>query len=54
MLTEALNNLMVLGADVQNAFLTAPNKEKVWLHAGLEFGLDKGKVYIVVHALYGL
>eukprot|EP00978_Attheya_sp_CCMP212_P004834 scaffold10631_cov58-Attheya_sp.AAC.2 len=27
----ALNDLKILGADVQNAFLTAPNKEKVWI-----------------------
>eukprot|EP00978_Attheya_sp_CCMP212_P034040 scaffold140628_cov38-Attheya_sp.AAC.1 len=30
----ALNDLKILGADVQNAFLTAPNKEKVWIRAG--------------------
>eukprot|EP00978_Attheya_sp_CCMP212_P017505 scaffold46664_cov63-Attheya_sp.AAC.6 len=27
----ALNDLKILGADVQNTFLTAPNKEKVWI-----------------------
>jgi hypothetical protein len=50
----ALNELDVLGADVQNAFLTAPNKEKVWMIAGPEFGADEGKTFIVVRALYGL
>eukprot|EP00978_Attheya_sp_CCMP212_P020814 scaffold60119_cov30-Attheya_sp.AAC.2 len=30
----ALNDLKILGADVQNAFLTAPNKEKLWIRAG--------------------
>ena len=34
----ALNEVDVLGADVQNAFLTAPNKEKCWIVAGPEFG----------------
>jgi hypothetical protein len=29
----ALNDLDILGADVQNAFLTAPNKEKCWMVA---------------------
>ena len=37
-----LNDLDVLGADVQNAFLTAPNKEKCWMVAGPEFGPRKG------------
>ena len=50
----ALNGLKVLGADVQNAFLTAPNKEKCWLMAGPEFGPDEGKTFLVVKALYGL
>ena len=50
----ALNDLNVLGADVQNAFLTAPNKEKVWMIAGPEFGVDEGKTFLVVKALYGL
>ncbi len=39
----ALNELDVLGADVQNAFLTAPNKEKCWMVAGPEFGPEEGK-----------
>ena len=50
----ALNGLKVLGADVQNAFLTAPNKEKCWMIAGPEFGPDEGKTLLVVKALYGL
>ena len=50
----ALNDLKVLGADVQNAFLTAPNKEKVWMIAGPEFGADEGKTFLVTRALYGL
>ena len=50
----ALNDLEILGADVQNAFITAPNKEKCWMRAGPEFGPDEGKVFIVTRALYGL
>jgi hypothetical protein len=49
-----LNGLEVLGADIQNAFLTAPCKEKVWLQAGTEFGAEQGKNLLVVRALYGL
>jgi hypothetical protein len=50
----ALNDLEVLGADVQNVFLTAPCKEKVWRTAGIEFGAEQGKNLFVVRALYGL
>eukprot|EP00978_Attheya_sp_CCMP212_P000550 scaffold1076_cov32-Attheya_sp.AAC.2 len=50
----ALNNLKILGADVQNAFLTAPNKEKVWIRAGQEFGPEEGTIFLVTWALYGL
>ena len=50
----ALNGLDVMGADVQNAFLTAPNKEKCWIVAGPEFGSEEGKTFLVVKALYGL
>ena len=50
----ALNELDILGADVQNAFLTAPNKEKCWMIAGPEFGAEEGKTFLVVKALYGL
>jgi Reverse transcriptase (RNA-dependent DNA polymerase) len=50
----ALNDLDILVADVQNAFLTAPNKEKCWMIAGSEFGPEEGKTFLVVKALYGL
>jgi hypothetical protein len=50
----ALNDLDVLGADVQNAFSTATNKEKCWIIAGPEFGTDEGKHFLDVKALYGL
>ena len=50
----ALNDLELLSADVQNAFLTAPNKEKCWMRAGPEFGPEQGTVMIVTRALYGL
>ena len=34
----ALNDLEIFGADVQNAFLSAPNLEKVWNHANGALG----------------
>ena len=51
----ALNGLDILAADVQNAYLNAPTKEKCWFKAGLEFGPDRvGQPVIIVRALYGL
>ena len=50
----ALNDLEVLAADVENAYLTAPCKEKVWLRGGPEFGHRQGKILVVKKALYGL
>ena len=53
-LIAGLNDLDVQGADIQNAYLIAPNKEKLWIKAGSEFGDNKGKYYVVSRALYGL
>ena len=53
-LMAALNNLGILAGDIQNAFLETPTKEKIFFYAGEEWKSDKGKVVIVVRALYGL
>jgi hypothetical protein len=54
-LLAALNDLNVLAADVQNAYLNAPTTEKVYTTTGEEFGADrKGRPVIIVRALYGL
>ena len=52
--TVDMNGLEVMGADVQNAFLTALYKEKIWLIAGLEFRNEQGKQFLVFRALYGM
>ena len=54
LLTAALNDVQVMAADVNNAFLTASNKEKIWIRAGPEFVSLEGKPFIVRAALYGL
>ena len=54
LLIAALNDLDVQGADIQNAYLIAPNKEKLWMKAGPDFGDNQGKYYVVSRALYGL
>jgi hypothetical protein len=52
-LTAALNDLEILLADVQNAYLNAPTKEKTYTIAGLEFGQGKeGRPVMIVRALY--
>ncbi len=50
----ALNELEVMAGDIQNAYLTAPCKEKITITRGPEFGEDKGKTAEIVRALYGL
>ena len=50
----ALNGLNVRACDIQNAYLTAPCREKIWTVAGPEFGSEAGKNMLVVRALYGL
>ena len=53
-LVATLNDLDVMSADIGNAYLNAPNKEKIWTVAGHEFGTDKGAMFIISQALYGL
>ena len=50
----ALNKLDVLACDIQNAYLTAQCREKIWTHTGPEFGSESGCIIIVVRALYDL
>jgi hypothetical protein len=53
-LIAALNELDILACDIQNAYLTAPCREKYYVIAGPEFGPDQGKKMLVKRALYGL
>ena len=50
----ALNDLSVMVCDIQNAYLTAECREKIWTRAGPEFGSENGSIMIVRKALYGL
>ena len=54
LLLAALNGLNILSGDIENAYLTAPCREKCWTMAGKEFGSDQGKPMIILKALYGL
>jgi hypothetical protein len=54
-LYAALNDLDILSTDVQNAYLNAPMKEKLYTMAGLEFGLNNvNHPVLIIRALYGL
>ena len=53
-LAAALNDLDILSADIQNAYLEAQTCEKLWVWAGKEFGSNKGISMKIVRALYGL
>ena len=50
----ALNRLEVMASDIQNAYLTADCREKIWTRAVPEFGLDSGTIMLIHKALYGL
>ena len=52
----ALNGLKVLAADIGNAYLNAPNRERVHVTCGPElFGPEaEGRTAVIVRALYGL
>ena len=54
LLLAALNDLDVLSGDIENAYLTAPCREKCWTIGGKEFGSDMNKIFIIKQALYGL
>ena len=49
-----LNGVEIRAADISNAHLNAKCREKIWKIAGTEFGSKKGKVMLLVCALYGL
>jgi hypothetical protein len=53
-LIAVLNDLDILmSCDLENAYLNAPCREKIWFEGGIECGEDYGKVCIVVRSLYG-
>ncbi|KAL7474299.1 hypothetical protein ACHAW6_000277 [Cyclotella cf. meneghiniana] len=54
LLTAVLNNIDIWAADVLNAYITAPCREKIWTTPGREFGDDCGRKAVIVQALYGL
>ncbi len=54
-LVAAINGLEILSADIGNAYLQAPAREKVHTTAGPEFGPTReGQTVLIVRAMYGL
>ena len=50
----ALKDLQVMSCDIQNVYLKADYREKIWTYAGPEFGSEQGSIMFVRKALYGL
>jgi hypothetical protein len=49
-----LNKLETWATDIGNAYLEAVMSEKVYIVAGIEFGIQQGSTLIIYKALYGL
>jgi Reverse transcriptase (RNA-dependent DNA polymerase) len=54
LLIAALNGLDLKACDIQNEYLTSDCRKKIYTIAGAEFGSEKGSIFIVKKALYGL
>ena len=49
-----LNDIDVLACDIQNAYLTAKCRKKIYIQSGKEFESEAGGIFIVKMTLYGL
>ena len=49
---STINDLDVHFGQILNAYVQAPNTEKVWTNLGPEFGKDARKTSVIVIALY--
>ena len=47
LMIASLNDLDIQAANIENAYLTAPCRKKIWTRAGPEFGIKEGKVLII-------
>ena len=54
LLIATLNGLQVMACDIQNAYLTANCREKIWTYVGPEFDSERWQPMIIKKALYGL
>ena len=54
LLAAALNDLDVLSCDTQNAYLSAPCREKIHCRTGSDCGLEAGNTMIIKISVHGL
>jgi hypothetical protein len=54
LLVASLDNLQLPSCNIQNVYLTADCREKIYIIAGPEFGSEAGSVMVIKKALYGL
>ena len=54
MIAALLNDLKIMACDIQNAYLTADSRERIWTRAGPEFGSESRTIFVVKKALYGI
>ena len=51
---SSLKDLDICACNIGNAYLSSPCRYKLWTEEGSEFGSEKGYVFLIVRALYGL
>ena len=51
LLEAALNGLSIVACDIQNAYVTADCREKIWTIAGPEFGSEKWTTSFLSHSM---
>ena len=52
LLISELNYLNVFYDDVRNDYINTPTHEKAWFWSGTRFGQYKGRVIVIIHALF--
>ena len=50
----ALNDIDVFDANIGNAYLNAPCREKIWTKYGPDFGIQQGCIMLIVREIYRL
>jgi hypothetical protein len=47
-LIAAMNDIDKMSCDLENAYLNAPCREKIWFEGGIKCGKNQGKVCVVI------
>ena len=54
LLVAAFNDLNILADNIQNAYLNAETKEKIFFYARDEWRSNRGRIIVIRIAIYGL